>query len=79
MSISLWKCNVFPTIGSQPATSAAVTTNPTYYEQFELQPPTTSTVVEEDNIYEQVELKPITTQQKEIEVAPNAAYVTVQR
>ena len=80
MSIPLWKSNVFPTIGSQPATSAAVTTNPTYYEQFELQPPTTSTAGgEKEHIYEQVELKPITTQQKEIKVAPNAAYVTVQR
>ena len=79
MSISFWKSNVFPMIGSQPATSVAVTTNPTYYEQDELQPPTTSTVGEEDTIYEQVEVKPITTQQKEIEVAPNAAYITVQR
>ena len=66
-------------IGSQPATSVAITTNPTYYEQVELQPPTTSSVGEEDNTYEQVELKPITTQQKDIEVAPNAAYVTVRR
>ena len=69
----------FLTIGSQPATSAAVTTNPTYYEQVELQPPTTSTAGGEDSIYEQVELKPITTQQKEIKVTPNAAYVTVRR
>ena len=68
-------------LGSQPATSAAVTTNPTYCEQFELQPPTTSTAGGEDNIYEQAELKPIKTQQKkEIEVAPDAAYyVTVQK
>ena len=67
-------------LGSEASeTSAAVTANPTYYENVEIQPPT-ATAGGEDNMYEQVELRPITTQQKEeIEVAPNAAYVTVQR
>ena len=66
-------------LGSEASeTSAAVTANPTYYENVEIQRPT-ATAGEEDNMYEQVELRPITTQQKEIEVAPNAAYVTVQR
>ena len=74
--VLLWKSNVFPTIGSQ---AAMATTNPTYYEQVELQTPITSTAAGEEIIYEQVDLKPIATQQREIEVAPNAAYVTVQR
>ena len=78
MNILLWKSYVFPKIGSQPDKSVVVTTNPTYYEQVELQSPITYTAGEEI-IYEQVDLKPITTQQREIEVAPNAAYVTVQR
>ena len=61
-------------LGSEASeTSAAVTAN---YENVEIQPPTV-TAGEEDNMYEHVELRPITTQQKEIEVAPNAAYVTV--
>ena len=68
------KSNAFPTIVSQPATSAA---DPTYYEQVELQPPTTSTAGEEEvHQHEQVELRPTKTQ-AEIEVAPNAAYITV--
>ena len=61
----------------EPATSAAVTTNPACYKAVELQSPTTS-AVGEDHLYEHVELMPITTQQmKEIEVAPNPAYGTV--
>ena len=70
--------NLFPAIGSQSATSAAVTTNPTHYEDIELQPPTTFTA-EEDHMHDGVELRAITTQQKEIEVAPNDAYGTVWR
>ena len=62
-----------------PETSASVTANPKYYENVEIQPPT-ATAGGKDNMYEHVELRPITTQQKEeVEVAPNAAYVTVQR
>ena len=67
-----------PIIGSEPATSAVVTTNPTHYEDVELQPPTTSTA-REDHMYEDVELKLFITQEKkEIEVDFNAAYDTVQ-
>ena len=65
--------------GSKPQeTSAAVATNATYYENVELQPPT-ATATGDDHMYEHVGLKPITTQQKKIEVAPNAAYGTVHR
>ena len=65
-----------PIIGSEPATSAVVTTNPTDYEDVELQPPTITTA-REDHKYEDVELKLFTTQKKEIEVDFNAAYDTV--
>ena len=72
----LHKTNHTPT---EPETSAAVTANPTYYENVEIQPPT-ATAGGEDNMYEHVELRSITTQsKKKIEVVPNAAYVTVQR
>ena len=61
----------------EPATSAAVTTNPACYKAVELQSPTTS-AVGEDHLYEHVNLMPITSDE-EIEVAPNAAYDTVRR
>ena len=67
----------FPHNNIEPATSAAVITNPACYKAVELQSPTTS-AVGEDHLYEHVELMPITSQQmKEIEVVPNPAYGTV--
>ena len=57
-----------------PKIVAAAITDPTY-EVVALQQPTTSTAGKE---CEHLELTPITIQQKKIEVAPNAAYATVQ-
>ena len=58
------------------SSAPAETTNPTY-ENIQLPAPTPATG--EDNMYEHVELKPIPKQEKEIELAPNAAYGTVRR
>ena len=55
-----------------------VTTDP-LYENTELPPPPPSVTDGGDSTYEHVELRPITGQDKEIAVAPNAAYGTVRR
>ena len=46
------------------------------YENTQLPPPPPS-VTDGGDMYEHVELRPITEQEKEIAVAPNAAYDTV--
>ncbi|CAI8026699.1 hypothetical protein GBAR_LOCUS15312 [Geodia barretti] len=58
---------------------AAVTTAPLYENTQLVQPPSSSVTDGGDNMYEHVELRPITGQEKEIAVAPNAAYGTVRR
>ena len=58
---------------------AAVTTAPLYENTQLVQPPSSSVTDGGDNMYENVELRPITGQDKEIAVAPNAAYGTVRR
>ena len=49
------------------------------YENTQLPPPPPSVTDGGDNMYEHVELRPITGQEKDIAVAPNAAYGTVRR
>ena len=49
------------------------------YENTQLPPPPASVTDGGDSMYEHVELRPITGQDKEIAVAPNAAYGTVRR
>ncbi|CAI8019961.1 hypothetical protein GBAR_LOCUS11952 [Geodia barretti] len=61
-----------------PGPPAAVTTAP-LYENTQLPPPPPSVTDGVDSMYEHVELRPITEQDKEIAVAPNAAYGTVRR
>ena len=63
---------------TDPGPPAPVTTS-RLYENTELPPPPPSVTDGGDNMYEHVELRPITGQEKEIAVAPNAAYGTVRR
>ena len=61
-----------------PGASAVVTTAP-LYENTQLPPPPPSVTDGGVHMYEHVELRPITGQEKEIAVAPNAAYGRVRQ
>ena len=56
-----------------------MTTTPLYENTILQLQPTSGADGGDNNMYENVELWPITGQEKEIDVAPNAAYRTVRR
>ena len=74
---SAFHCSYVAIDPQQPTefTTSASAVTASSYENEQLPPSAT----EKDRMYEEVELKPITRQEKEIEVAPNDAYGTVQR
>ena len=63
---------------TDPGSPAVVTTAQLYENTQPVQPPP-SVTDGGDHMYEHVELRPITGQEKDIAVAPNAAYGTVRR